>query len=103
LKKIDETGDEGSGDTTTVDLQTHLEASLKMSQVLPVSLIKLFFFSGEKQNFWFWYCPPESAGLSVFLNYWMTDEKNFAVHTFLMLSVCFLQHYLLLLCLSMYM
>jgi len=29
-----------------------------MSQDLPVSLMKLF-FSGEKQNFWFWDCPPE--------------------------------------------
>jgi hypothetical protein len=31
--------------------------------------------------------PSSSNGLPGFLNYWMADERNFAVHTLLMLSV----------------
>jgi len=56
-----------------------------MSQDLPVSLMKLFFW--WKAKFLVLGLPSWSAGLPGFLNYWMADERNFAVHTSLMLSI----------------
>jgi hypothetical protein len=47
VEKIDEAGDEGSGDTTTIDVQTHLGAYVPRS----ACFFDEAFFSGEKQNF----------------------------------------------------
>jgi len=48
-EEIDCVRDKKSGDTTTVDIHTLLEAFLKVSLDLPVSLKKVF--SSKKQNF----------------------------------------------------
>ena len=60
-------GDEVSGDTTTFDVQTILEAFLDMSE-RPVRYADEV-FSGKKRNFLAWGLLSSSAGLSGFLNY----------------------------------
>jgi hypothetical protein len=48
-EEVDGVRDKESGDTTTVDTHTLLEAFLKCPSDLPVSLKNIF--SGKKQNF----------------------------------------------------
>jgi hypothetical protein len=48
-EEVDGVGDKESGDTTTVDIHTLLEAFLNSPWDLPASLKKLF--SGKKRNF----------------------------------------------------
>ena len=57
-EEVNVVGEKGSRDTTTVDVQTVLEAFYSKSIDLPVSLINLF-FSGKKQNLWSWDHPPQ--------------------------------------------
>jgi hypothetical protein len=51
-------GDSGSGDSTTCDLQTRLEAVLITSLEQPVSFLNFFFYS-RKQHFQSWYDYPQ--------------------------------------------
>jgi hypothetical protein len=58
-EEVDGVGDKESGDTTTIHVQTFLEAFLNMSLTSACSLMKLF--SDKKQNFCSWhYCPQVS-------------------------------------------
>jgi hypothetical protein len=52
---------------------------------VPVSLMKPFFWYKAKVPFLG--LLSSNAGLSGFLNYWMSDERNFAVH-YLICLVC---------------
>jgi len=70
-EEVDEAGDQVLEDTTTVNVQTLLEAFLK--RYLPVSLLKLF--AGKK----ILGILSSSTGLSGFLDYQMADKRNFVV------------------------
>jgi hypothetical protein len=72
-EKVYGVGDKGSGDTTIV-VQTPLEAFLNMS-LRSVSL--MLHLSGKKAELLG--LPSPSARLSGFLNYQMTDYRNFIV------------------------
>jgi hypothetical protein len=52
IAEVDRVGDKGSGDTTTVHVQTLLEASLKMSLISACFIDEAS--SGKNQNFWSW-------------------------------------------------
>lgn len=63
-KKVDGVGDMGSGDTTTVEVQTLLGAFLNLS--LRYANFTDEFFSDEKQNFRSWDYSAQMPDCQVF-------------------------------------
>jgi hypothetical protein len=76
-EEVDGVGDKVSGDNTTVDVQTLLEAFSNMSLRSACFIDEAFLWL--KPKFLVLALLSSSAGLSGFPNYWTLDYENFAV------------------------